>query len=335
MLRRVYPGVAIEVLPLPALHGFERRMRQAWSFARGLLGPLPAKVAFTERAELRHALAIATRPDLVILNGSDLLWTLPHLPAGAPVVVVAHNLEHCLFADQVRWMGPLARPAIANHRRFEISSFSRTAGVLFVSDEERDAALSWLPQLPAMTISPVFAYEPNRARPPVSEAVRLVLAANFDWWPNREGMAWFLRRVWPAVGNGVSLDLYGPGSEAIAGGVRGVSGHGVVADLGVVWGRADASIAPMRRGAGVKVKVAESLYNGVPVLAAPLSAQGIVRNASLKVLANEQEWISFLAPESLREWAVAPVAESTRTQFALEPRAAELREFLTRLIAAK
>jgi hypothetical protein len=335
LLRRVYSGVLIDIVPVPVLAGMERRLWQAWSFARGTLGPLPVKVSFNERAELRRMLASATRPDLVVLNGSDLLWTLPYLPAGGPVVVVAHNLEHRLFAGQVRWLGPFARPAIAKHQRFELDGFSRAAGVLFASDEERTATLAWLPHLRAMTVPPLFAYEANRARPAEGEAVQLVLAANFNWWPNREGLAWFLRRVWPAVGPGVSLDLYGPGSEAIASGVRGINGHGIVADLGAVWGKADASIAPMRIGAGVKVKVAESLYNGVPVLAAPLAAQGIVGNPSLKVLANEQEWISFLKPETLRAWSSEAVAETTRNMFAVEPKAAELREFLDGLLAAK
>lgn len=335
MLGRAYPDAVVDVLPVPALRGIGRRMRQAWSFACGMLGQLPAKVSYNERAELRRALASAARPDLVVLNGSDMLWTLPHLPAGAPVVVVAHNLEHRLFADQVRWLGSFAEPAIAKHRRFELGGFSRAGGVLFVSDDEREAALAWLPQLRVMTVPPVFAYEPNRARPAESEAVRLVLAANFDWWPNRDALDWFLRRVWPSVGNRVSLDLFGPGSETIARGVRGVTGHGVAPDLGVAWARADASIAPMWRGAGVKVKVAESLYNGVPVLAAPLAAQGIVRNGSLKVLATEQEWISFLVPETVRAWAASPVEESTRRMFAMEPKAAELREFLDPLLAAK
>jgi hypothetical protein len=61
LVRRAYPGVLIDIVPVPVLAGIERRLWQAWSLARGTLGPLLVKVSFNERAELRRMLASATR----------------------------------------------------------------------------------------------------------------------------------------------------------------------------------------------------------------------------------------------------------------------------------
>lgn len=56
--------------------------------------------------------------------------------------------------------------------------------------------------------------------PPLSYAggeVRFGFLGNLDWWPNRDGLRWFLREVWPAVPKSVRLDLYGPGRRETAG----------------------------------------------------------------------------------------------------------------------
>ena len=81
-------------------------------------------------------------------------------------------------------------------------------------------------------------------------------------------------------------------------------------------------IRGLRRYSG-ELKVAESLYNGVPVLASPQAAQGIASAENLKVLGSEQEWISFLRPETPRALS------------AMERRTGELREFLASVISAK
>ena len=50
--------------------------------------------------------------------------------------------------------------------------------------------------------------------------------------------------------------------------------HGHVADLGEVYGKARLSIAPLRFGAGLKGKVAESLGHGVPCVATSVGVEG-------------------------------------------------------------
>jgi hypothetical protein len=77
---------------------------------------LPAKIAFSRDRRTLSEVARLLRQqrfDLVVLNGTDLLWLLPHLPGGTKRVLVAHNIEHQLFAEQLKWgmvsRGPAGR----------------------------------------------------------------------------------------------------------------------------------------------------------------------------------------------------------------------------------
>jgi hypothetical protein len=65
-------------------------------------------------------------------------------------------------------------------------------------------------------------------------------------------------------------------------------------------------ICPILHGGGVSIKVAESLYNGIPVLATPLAARGLELpdDPSIAIRESAQEWASFLSsarPEDLRQ----------------------------------
>lgn len=51
--------------------------------------------------------------------------------------------------------------------------------------------------------------------------------------------------------------------------------EGYVADLSVVFSRATATIAPLRFGSGVKIKMLDALARGVPTLATTVSVEGI------------------------------------------------------------
>jgi len=53
---------------------------------------------------------------------------------------------------------------------------------------------------------------------------------------------------------------------------------GYVPDIQIFWSSIDVFVAPIMSGAGVNVKICESLANGVPVVASPHAVRGLTEN---------------------------------------------------------
>lgn len=328
-LQKLYAGAELECAAVPVRTGVRRVARQWFSLLGSLAGGLPAKVAYNFSADIRRRLQSGPPPDLYVVNGSDLLWVLPDLAPGVPVVVVANNLEYRLVGEQLRRFGWLGRREAERHKEYEGTGLKLAGRVIFLAaDEQEQAARDW-PELRTIAMPPVFGYEPGAPLKYDGGEVRLGFLSNLEWWPNRHGLDWFLQEVWPGVPETVRLDLYGPGSrEAAATGYRGVAGHGVVADVGEVWRSCHGMIAPIWLGAGVKIKIAEALYNGVPVLATPRAAQGLPTLDGVTVRESAEEWRRFLCGDELRQWARTAVPEPARAAFSVDEGARRLREFL-------
>lgn len=315
MLKEGPLAAEVEVVALPRYAGRRRRVRQARAIAASLLSPRPAKIqfAFDRHLRARTRVALASRPfDLALINGTDLLWLLSELPPALPRALVAHNIESQLFSAQVSSTGLAVRPfsrwanrECARLRTYELEGLRRAGGVIFLSSADEAHAAAHAPSLRRITIPPVFSDPPApRSVAPMRTPgrVELGMLANFDWWPNPDGLDWFLRNVFPGAPKGTRLHLFGRGSDSVAPPHPRIVGHGFTRELTDVWTTCDFMICPIRSGSGVCVKVAESLYHGVPTLATSKAVRGLPiearRAPGVAVLDNPDEWIQFLHQEA-------------------------------------
>jgi len=122
------------------------------------------------------------------------------------------------------------------------------------------------------------------------------MLANFGWWPNREGLAWFVAKVFPHISSKIQLHVFGPESQRVAPIHPRIRRHGYVASLSEVWETCDIMISPVFSGGGVSVKVAEAIYNGMPLLGSVFSARGLPLDPdpSIVLLDRPEAWIEFL-----------------------------------------
>lgn len=105
------------------------------------------------------------------------------------------------------------------------------------------------------------------------------VAAFGSWWypPNRDGIEWFVKQVWPAVREKVPqavLLLVGPGHPPKAAIDLGVEVVGRVHDLAKFLGRVRVVTVPVLKGPGTPVKFAEALASGAAVAATADAASG-------------------------------------------------------------
>lgn len=321
--------------PRQAPPGSWHRVRQALSLAQSCMSSLPAKVLFARRHELRVRVreAVSSRRfNAVLINGADMLWVRDELPPHLPTVVVAHNLEHQLLAQQLaanRILSPLLSREVAKHQWFEMDGFRRAGGVVFVSASEMAWARARVPTLRAIHLPPLFTTCPFSRVPRSGGALRLGYLADFSWWPNRENWSWLIEDVLSRVRRPLEVHVFGRGSERIA--VReGVVRHGMVRDLATVWSHADIMVCPTHVGAGVNIKLAESLHNRMPVLATTQAVGGLAcaSGPGIVVLDEAEDWTAFLDSPGAEQLADQRPSEQLCGQFSVEQHSGALQRFV-------
>ncbi len=108
----------------------------------------------------------------------------------------------------------------------------------------------------------------------------ILMVGSYYHRPNREGLEWFLRSVWPTLNIArplCRLRIVGPGlsREWLARRkVQNVEYVGPVPNLTVEYDQAAFTIAPIWSGAGINVKVFESYLYGRVCVATPFAARG-------------------------------------------------------------
>ncbi|THJ19618.1 MAG: glycosyltransferase family 4 protein [Nitrospira sp. CG24D] len=321
--------------PRQAPPGSWHRVRQALSLAQSCVSKLPAKALFARRHELRIRVreAVSSRRfDAVLINGSDMLWVRDELPPHLPTVIVAHNLEHQLLAQQLaacRILSPLLGREVAKHQRFEMDGFRLARGVVFVSAREMAWARSRVPGLRAIHVPPLFSTCPSFRALRAAGPLRLGYLADFSWWPNRENWSWLIEEVLPRVRRPLEVHVFGRGSEWVV--VReGVVRHGMVRDLATVWNHADIMVCPTHVGAGVNIKLAESLHNRMPVLATTQAVGGLAcaSGPGIVVLDDAEDWAAFLDSPGAEQLADQMPSEQLCEQFSVEQYSGALHRFV-------
>ena len=161
----------VDCVPVRAIPHRWHRVVQARSVLFSVISGLPSKAAFLYSREFRDEVVARVERvpyDLVILNGSDLIWILEYLPASIPRILVAHNIEHLLFDAQIQNLGGLYRPIAGLLRRdcqrlkdYELQGIRETGNVLFLSHDDAAYAGGLCNGLSSTIVPPVFDYQPR------------------------------------------------------------------------------------------------------------------------------------------------------------------------------
>src|SRR5262249_18906831 len=129
-------------------------VRQAASIARSLVYPMPAKAAYTFSRNFRDRVMKRVNRehfDLVIINGSDLLWLDAILPHAIPRLLIVHNIEHLLLAAQAATLErsflplqPILRWECRRMERFETAGIRSVKNAIFLSSFDASHLLAEL-----------------------------------------------------------------------------------------------------------------------------------------------------------------------------------------------
>lgn len=200
----------------------------------------------------------------------------------APIVYFGHDLHHARLqreADLTQDSAP--RAAAAKWEALERRAWRAADLVLYPSEEEAAAVRALEPGVAARAL-PIYALPPPLPARQPRPGTQLLFVAGFGHPPNVDAAIWLVRDILPrirAVYPDLSLALVGsePTARVTALAGDGIEVTGFVPDdeLARRYAAARVAICPLRFGAGVKFKVVEAMYRGLPLVTTPVGAQGL------------------------------------------------------------
>jgi len=225
--------------------------------------------------------------DRILIEGIHAAFFIPDIREtfpGVPIILRQSNVEHLVLERNsiiatnpfVSWF--YKRQAILMHR-FEKQAMNAVDGVTAISNYDRSYFFKDTNDLKCEVI-PAGAYLP-KLRDIQRESETIVAISNWKWFPNLQGIEWFVEKVWPILKKDhvfLKLQIAGHGlPNHLASTFRNqeIEYLGFVDDIEGLRQKSILMIAPLFSGSGMKLKVLESLASGLPVITTSLGAQGI------------------------------------------------------------
>ena len=228
---------------------------------------------------------LRSKPDLLFVDSSSLGWVVllsRVLLRRTHVLVFSHNVEFDFQVERARLDGRayLLSAGAEFVNEWLMARFAHTLVTLTQEDSERYGALY---RRPGEALMPVSLEDRGRIGNPAALADRwagdFVLFVGSNFFANREAAAYLVRELAPRLGGEGGTEIWIAGSgftsdewgQPLPANVRML---GRVDDLAPLYRRAVAFVAPVFSGAGMKVKVAEALMHGCPVVGSELALRG-------------------------------------------------------------
>ena len=154
--------------------------------------------------------------------------------------------------------------------------------MLVVSEQEREIFPGGAPAnlLAVPNGVDVEMFAPREA-PASSAKPALVFTGVMDYWPNIEGITWFVQDVLPRIREAVpEVELFIVGSRPTAdvqrlGQAAGITVTGFVDDVRTYLARAAVCVVPLRIARGIQNKVLEAMAMGRPVVTTQQAYEGV------------------------------------------------------------
>jgi len=284
---------------------------------RALSRRLPLGVSRFFRADLAREL---TRRDPFDVFVADHLgvWQYGRLVSAKRRVLHTHNVESEIYEravglDRSALKRLIWRYEASTMARYEAQALREADGVLCLGT--RDQALvseryglhaeAWYPP-----VGPAGPVRGKRARGRTVGSV-----GSMTWQPNRWGMDWFVSEVWPLVRRRIPdarLRLGGRGSDGLPYRAQpGIELLGRIEDLEPFYESVDVVVAPVRGGAGIKVKVMDAAARGLPVVTSSAGIEGFSADTpSTIAVADDAEQFAELVAGFLESKHDLPVEEN-------------------------
>jgi glycosyltransferase involved in cell wall biosynthesis len=320
--------------------------RQLSDLREGLSPGPDVLAAFRRDPELP---ALLDSADVVDLQFATFLRFAPlvreHRP-DVPLVCSEQDVATQVTMRAIRRGAPYLRLksalTLGRLRRAEAAGLNLCNQVFIFNPDNETLLRTMGVRTPTHTVQPWVSRPTERAKPDSSRSGVLFVGA-FDRAENVEGARWLLKHVWPAVRLRVpsaTITLAGanPPKWFHNHAANGVTATGFVEDLEPFYRSAALSVAPLLRGAGIKVKVPQALMYGLPVVATTIGAEGVPVDGPMSFLRVENSPAAFAASivdlltNDNREQVSASASEFARSTFSFAASVEEIERRFRELV---
>jgi glycosyltransferase involved in cell wall biosynthesis len=299
--------------------------------AKHLLSPLPYSVVMPS-AEMDRAFTRLYREDAFDVVQIEFM-ALGHLVQAAGVprgkrVLIEHSITTVVRERMLPFLPPWKRlyygVDLAKLRPYERRTLRLFDVVAAVSDHDRETLRRIVPGLPVVTVPNGVDTAFFAPRPWSDGDEILFMGAFYAEQATVDSALWFARDIFPRIRSRVPsarLTIVGPQPPADVRALAGpdVEVTGYVDDVRPYLARAKALVLPIRGGSGTKIRMFTAMSAGRPVVATPMTIEGMdVRHDRDCLIASDapafaDAVIALLENAALRErigaaaraWAVA------------------------------
>jgi len=265
-----------------------------------LYGNIDFKRYVAEYGKYLHYVWLA-RPDVAI-KYIDMIKE----HSSAKVWYYTHDLHHLRETRRYAIEGRVESLKEAERlKKIEEQIFRKVDLILTPSDYEAEIIAEMVPNQRVLVIPPFFYDFTNndvREGEPFENRKDILFLGGFGHPPNVDAVRWFILDIFPKIRERlphVTFCIAGsnPPPELYALQDEGIVVKGYVKDLDPLFERARVFVAPLRYGAGIKVKILISMVHGVPVVTTSIGNEGLN-------LSNEKEAFVVDDPEEFAKRVV-------------------------------
>ncbi len=223
----------------------------------------------------------------------------------AKIIIRSHNIEHRIWKRLADNCPSFLKRWYLNHlaktlRHFELNALDTADGVITISKPDMDYFVQKGCKKPIKVvpfgISQEYIQTIDPIVPKISESpINIGYIGALNWFPNIEGVKWFLNEVWEKAFSShskVHFHIAGRATPKIFYDYASsnVTIHGEVDDAYQFINDCDIMVTPLFSGSGIRIKIVESMLHGKPVITTKIGAEGInYRDKHDIIIANNAE----------------------------------------------
>ncbi|ASW42459.1 glycosyltransferase [Clostridium isatidis] len=183
-------------------------------------------------------------------------------------------------------------------KKFEAKVINKVDRILALSEEDKTQMIKLSKaDEEKFTVIPILVennFEKNIDIVNLQNKIKVMFLGTLTWYPNIQGIKWFLENVFNKVKDDIELYIVGkdPDTELLelCKNLNNVTITGYVEDVNQYYEICDVMIVPIFIGSGLRVKILEALGKGIPVISTEIGCEGIeVKDYENILIANDAD----------------------------------------------
>lgn len=224
------------------------------------------------------------------------------------IILDEHNVESMIFKRIVQTNTSKIKKVLGHFeyiklRNFEISSLNKCNQIICLSVTDKLSLLKLSPSIEKkISILPIHLDNDNKVsiKKLRKEKINLLFLGTMSWYPNQQGIKWFMENVWPSlISQNFNVYIVGSNPPDFIKEYqknKQIIVTGYVNNIDRYIQMCDVSIVPLFIGSGQRVKIIESFAKGIPVLSTTIGAEGLIceDGKDIFIANNKHDFISKL-----------------------------------------